>query len=635
MTLALLPQANLPLPLPNDAGNAAPFYTSWNVSQMRPFLRPTFQPYHARKALLPLTSVQDALNLLAKRNAPDVPYRDAWEHDPAFGQPLPAQATTRVLSPAGLMREITQFQPRGKRMTLWSVLSVSSRTEGELTVLWIRHANGRHERVLLGDLDYDNDLTTESGFPGELTHARDLYERHVLPRVHPEQRERCLKIYFSYRHHSLTDVRDHPFTPGVREWYWLRTTYHASFYAPNGEYAPAKCASFKTTQETTRLQWNGSRMLLMEGSMIRNITLGRLPEGINHVVLEGLKTLTDELLPQRLSEAQQRDLSILLKQCDHTQEQVQMRLLALTHPELLSIPGLMRFIPYLERRAYRQWRKKRPGAKALLHSLCGPLQGQTRQSLSRREQVNLLATLHQGGVSTPELAQAMLEAAPEGLDGKPGDISDFVRLCGKKRAGAALLKAMRERKEGHDAFSVFHLAADAGRMWTQVLAQMPDFQPKSVQVQALHDEVARLHRRLKKTNRPIPSAQEKRYAKLDRELNGLTFTRAAMTYDLLDCGEALDICVASYDDRAYDGKCVIVIAQENGETRWCLEVRENRLVQYKGQRNSTPTGSDLQTALAYAKQTKLSIQTSDLGRGYRAAPGRALPEFVNEDDLPF
>ncbi|WP_278913463.1 PcfJ domain-containing protein [Deinococcus wulumuqiensis] len=119
------------------------------------------------------------------------------------------------------------------------------------------------------------------------------------------------------------------------------------------------------------------------------------------------------------------------------------------------------------------------------------------------------------------------------------------------------------------------------------------------------------------------------------ELNGLTFTRAVITHDLLDCGEALDICVASYDDRAVDGKSVIVIAQENGETRWCLEVRENRLVQYKGQRNSTPTGSDLQTALTYARKTKLSIQTSDLRRGYRAAPGSALPEFVDEQNLPF
>lgn len=628
--------------LPQRPLNDAP--QRWHPTHQRHavhrLLRPGFQAWHVQQALLPLLSVESALDRLAERQRAQTPrdvaalLADWQQRDPEVYARLPERAFTRMVSGQALEREVERFQSRhiGEQRTLWAITWADSRTQGKVAALWIRHASGWTERVLLRPEDVFplfsredwQTLMQDRGRRSEWTSlTQAVYERHILPRLHPAQQARMLKVSgWAYLLSEHSALRDHPFTPGVREFYRLTTSYVLSHHAPNGQESPARYAKFRCVQSRVQAQWNGKRMLLVQDGRLNDVSYGRLPEGLHDEgVLRGLLALAEEAVAGQLRPGEQADLARITREPGLSlREQVSLTLLALKRPELLSIPGLMKRVLRLPGAAYRRFRETRPGAKALLAQLCGPLTRQTRARLKGAEQVQLLESLFQSGLRGPDLMQRALEAAPGGSMFVVS-CEDYVRLAGD-RAGPALLRVLEE-ESGDQALM---LARDAGRMWAEALRALPDFRPQNVQVRALHDELSRLQPRLREANVPLVSAGEQRYARLDQTLGGLTFRRAQESHELIAVGEALSICVGSYQRQARRGECVIVVARDaQGQVRYCVEVQGRTLRQFKGRANSRPQGADLALAQAYVQAAGLQVRTSDLSGEASSAPGNELP----------
>lgn len=584
-------------------------------------LRAGFCSAQVLAARSPVLSVSAALDLLAERNRRPSAGHD--EGEGAWRTRLPERARTRVLSGKALERDITRFQTRhvGVRRTLWCLTWADSRTEGEVAALWIRHPNGWLQRVLLNREDVPakagvpeeawdwRQFLQDAGRPDEWSDlTRTVYQRLVRPHLHPDQEAQMLKVSaYGYTLSETSEVRDHPFREGVREFYHLKTEYVLSHTAPDGQGAPAHYAKFRCVQSTFRAQWNGRRMLLLWDGKLNDVSYGRLPEFLTETAhLQGLLQLAQEAA-QRLRPGEQADLQRLLERVRPVlREEVSLTLLAVRCPELLSIPGLFLRVPSLRAQPYRRFLRRRPGAKALLAQLCGPLTRWTRGQLQTAEQVRLLESLFQSGVQGPEIMARALRAVPHGVFSVT-TCPEYVQ----RASGEALIRALEE-----DGSQALELARDAGRMWKEVQVALPDFRPRREAVHALHDELSRLQRRLAAVNLPLESAADERLSRLDQTLGGLTFRRAVDTHELIAAGEDLSICVGSYRHMAVHGECVIVLARdEGGKLRFCLEVRGRELRQYKGACNARPQGDDLALALNYAAVAGLKVSTSDLTAG--------------------
>jgi len=141
---------------------------------------------------------------------------------------VPTEAqNVRPISDTALLREIKAFQRfagrhLGKSRVLWAWFPACSRTEPDLDdVIWIRYSNGHCERLAIRtDTRFVNhDTVTPEHLSRE---ARAIFERHVQPRLPADQAVRAFKVTQEHTiAHRHTALRDHPFTPGVREFYWM------------------------------------------------------------------------------------------------------------------------------------------------------------------------------------------------------------------------------------------------------------------------------------------------------------------------------------------------------------------------------------------------------------------------------
>lgn len=548
----------------------------------------------------------------------------------------------------------------------------------DVQCLWIRYAGGFQECIPLPLRPHEafQALTYPTGPVADLSpDTQAFFAEHIVPRIPTAHQARALKVNLSPHVLRTTGLRDHPFTPGVREFYELTTQFRATSTLPRtGAYAPARYCRFTTVQERLRLQLKGKRLLLLAQGRIWNISAGRLPREIqlSPAADQAARDLAWELAHRTLPPGQLRDLATYAAR--HTDLCALLR--AIRFPAFLTVPALLQHAQFTTGTERRRLLRHQGGVKTYLRHLIGDLPRATHL-ITGTDRLEFARALHRSGVTSPDLKAAILRRLPAHSEGHvPAglDFSWLVSHVGQRVAAERLLQSLSEREAvnvapafkrpllpsralsprfsstavnrmpdglpglaqplplkvpshhlrgfrigGSDlSRAVMHLS-DTSRLLEEIWVTQPEFVLPRGTLQNVHDHLARVHRRLQQENRPIPSATDERYAALDQNLlcptfGLLQFRRARWTHELIKVSEQLHNCVSGYVRAALCREVILVIARDAlNVPRICLEVKGGQVLQYKLDRNQSPqTAHDLQTAALYLQLAGLRVKGVDL-----------------------
>jgi hypothetical protein len=122
----------------------------------------------------------------------------------------------------------------------------------------------------------------------------------------------------------------------------------------------------------------------------------------------------------------------------------------------------------------------------------------------------------------------------------------------------------------------------------------------------MHDESVELYRKMKQVNRKIRiSSKEEALNHTDGDYK---FTVCTETHQLTAIGNAMHICVGSYDDRAVNKECLIVKGEINNKLFTCIEIINKRLIQVKGYCNKLLNGEERKAVIKWAKEKGLNYK---------------------------
>lgn len=133
-----------------------------------------------------------------------------------------------------------------------------------------------------------------------------------------------------------------------------------------------------------------------------------------------------------------------------------------------------------------------------------------------------------------------------------------------------------------DIFSMFKQIRDDEDMKDYVIDLRED-------IRTIHDKLSSDLRKIRVKNKKIQYEEDQ--LKINGTFNGLHFALAKDTYELIDVGTIMHICVGSYRDRAINHSCYIVVARnDDNEPIICIEIHDDfiTLAQTKLKYNSHP-----------------------------------------------
>ena len=559
-----------------------------------------------------------------------------------------------LMKPKILKRHVKRMERyaarlEGKKRVLWCLTWGSTGANHDpVSTLWIRYPNSLQECIRLPDISGEHELTSSNGKYADLPQTAQAYfDRYVRPRINGTLAKEAIKVPTFGHCVAASELRDHPFQPGVREFYELTTTYTYTCHTSSG-YAPAKYAKFTTEQTTIRVQLKENRLLLLKGKQLWNISAGRLPQiDLSHNVRQGIRTLALELADRKLNAGQKKALDRHLCESPDLPELLH----AIRFPDLLHIHGLSEFVRYAPIRERRLALRHQGGVKKLIRKLAGELPAEALNTLNTAAKVSLAISMHRSGITSPDLKLRVLQTAPADTYGQITDFSWYVKGVGETAAAHRMIEALRRddlalNREAQplDISSLLHYLRDAGIMYACLTNAGETPKLSGLSIRDLHDQLARLQRRVMTRNQPLPSAADDHLSQLDQTLHCgtfglLQFRRAKDTHELIGIGEALNNCVASYATAALAGEVIIVVARDAlNVPRLCLEVRGRTLLQYKLNFNGRPQqAADIQTAQSYVHAARLRVATADLpgGSGQVRAPAALQAPAGFGDDLPF
>lgn len=130
---------------------------------------------------------------------------------------------------------------------------------------------------------------------------------------------------------------------------------------------------------------------------------------------------------------------------------------------------------------------------------------------------------------------------------------------------------------------------DAIRIYNELLEENPESITKEMFKGNIIDIHDRLSNELNKIrNKNVPLRYENKFLKYNRTYPLVTFSLAKDTYELIEVGEIMHICVGTYRESAKKGNCIIVIGR-NPENKpiVCIEISPTEeLIQVKGYCNA-------------------------------------------------
>lgn len=157
----------------------------------------------------------------------------------------------------------------------------------------------------------------------------------------------------------------------------------------------------------------------------------------------------------------------------------------------------------------------------------------------------------------------------------------------KKNSKESVWVKKIRKKEKVDESAIIHCIEDIGRMYEQIIEKNNEYKlPKWKNAKDLHDQLVRDHRRIQTSNLKIRlTEKEKKYEEKIEEFN-VYLPRE--THELIEIGEKLENCVASYRNSALNKTCTIAVLRKGLEPVVCMELRGDVLHQAKAKYNRRP-----------------------------------------------
>jgi PcfJ-like protein len=119
----------------------------------------------------------------------------------------------------------------------------------------------------------------------------------------------------------------------------------------------------------------------------------------------------------------------------------------------------------------------------------------------------------------------------------------------------------------------------------------------------LHDWIQRDYNRFRSEREGKRRLPIKKLGKLDgTAVNGLVFVVPRTARMLIEWGNALNICIGSYADKAMKRHCYLLGVMAEAELKYAIEIdRQGRIVQFSGRRNSRPAAQDRAAVEAFLR----------------------------------
>lgn len=135
-------------------------------------------------------------------------------------------------------------------------------------------------------------------------------------------------------------------------------------------------------------------------------------------------------------------------------------------------------------------------------------------------------------------------------------------------------------------------------------------------LRTMHDELSFLVAKIKYANKEIPYVEEE--LAVEDHIDGFSFEYAKDTNALVECGQTLKICVATYRDYCLSKGTNILFIKKNGEFVGCSSIQFNgnkahsfTLNELKGYRNNNLHGDVAQAVRTWVSKHKIAIKTTD------------------------
>lgn len=140
------------------------------------------------------------------------------------------------------------------------------------------------------------------------------------------------------------------------------------------------------------------------------------------------------------------------------------------------------------------------------------------------------------------------------------------------------------------------------------------FMSEKPRIRDIHDWLVRQWNKRKTEDFPL-GVPEHIVKRLAMQRDRLKFFMPETAYALKDAGIKMHNCVGTYDEKVLDGLCVIVVvADDRGKMKACLEVSHNTIIQAKDYENKPVARWPKlnKNILDWAKDAKLKINTLDI-----------------------
>lgn len=136
-------------------------------------------------------------------------------------------------------------------------------------------------------------------------------------------------------------------------------------------------------------------------------------------------------------------------------------------------------------------------------------------------------------------------------------------------------------------------------------------------IETIHDILSKGFSTASTPNKKIAENKELKAIFKDFVHNGISYRLAKTTHELIDVGNAMDICVGSYGHDALKKKCFIVVGYDTDNNPvTCIEINKRKgkfyISQAKKKRNQRPDAEERQALINLCNENNIEVKSHDL-----------------------